>query len=375
MIVYREYKYRIYPNDTQQKLIQSTFGCVRWVYNYFLSERIRLYSENKTRTNFYEECVKLTELKTQNQWLKEPDKNALQCALKDLSNAYERFFCGLEKNKRVGFPKFKKKKSSKKTYRTWNNNGRSIRTDSGSIYLPKLKRVKAKIHRELPIGCRVISACVSQTTSGKYFASIMIEKEIAQDNAILNVDNSIGLDYSSPHFYVDSEGNIADMPHFFREEESKLAREQRKLSRMVRGSKNYEKQKIKIAKIYERISNRRNDWQQKESATIANRYDIVCVEGINYRSLEMNRHISKSTKDNSFGQFRYMLKYKMEEKGKMLITIDKWFPSSKKCRFCGEINSNLDIKQRYWECSCGASIDRDVNAAINIRNEGIKSLC
>ena len=370
----KAYKYRLYPNRTQEELIQKTFGCVRFVYNHFLEDRVTAYKENGESRTFFQQNKMLTALKQEYPWLQEPDKNALQYALRDLNVAYQNFYRRVKQGGAPGFPKFKSKKRDRKSYSTANN-GMSIRTDGKRVHLPKLGWVKAKISREIPQDHRIISATISQDPSGKYYAAIVTEYEFNPPEMNLDIDNALGLDYSSPHFYVDSEGNVADMPHFYRDAEKRLARDQRRLSKMVKGSNNYQKQKIKVARAYEKVRFCRADWQHKESARLANQYDYICVEGINYQDMGRGLHLAKATNDNAFGQFRQMLTYKMAERGKKLITIDKWYPSSKTCRFCGNVNSELTLKDREWTCSsCGAHIDRDLNAAINIRNEGLANV-
>ena len=370
----KAYKYRIYPNKEQDVLIQKTFGCVRFVYNHFLEDRITAYTDNKESRTFFQQNKMLTVLKAENEWLKEPDKNALQYALRDLNTAYQNFFRRVKQGKGVGFPKFKSKKNDRKSYATANN-GNIIRIENGKVHLPKLGYVKAKISREIPKEQRIISATVSQDASGKYCVSIVTEYEANPTDIPISKENALGLDYSSPSFYVDSEGNIADMPHWYREAEKRLAREQRKLSRMKKGSNNYHKQKIKIARAYEKVRFQRQDWQHKLSTQLADKYDFICVEDLNMQAMARGLHLAKATNDNGFGQFRNMLSYKMEERGKKLITIDKWFPSSKTCRHCGYVNSDLTLNDREWVCpSCGAKIDRDVNAAINIKTEGLRNV-
>lgn len=369
----KSYLYRIYPTKEQEVLIQKTFGCVRFVYNHFLRERIEEYKRSGQSQNFYRQCKNLTSLKKSNEWLQEPDKNALQNALRDLDKAYQNFFRGIKNGQFVGFPKFKSKKHDRKSYSTWNNNGRGVRIDGNKIHLPKLRFVRAKISREIPTGYRIIFATISQRPSGKYFISILTEYEQKTPTIDLDKSKALGLDYSSPHFYVDSNGELADMPRFYRDAEKRLAMEQRKLSKMTKGGCNYEKQRIRVARAYEKVSNCRADWQHKESTRLADRYDYICVEGINYKDMARGLKLAKSTNDNSFGQFRSMLAYKMAERGKKLITIDKWFPSSKMCRFCGTINSELTLKDREWDCACGAHLLRDHNAAINIREEGLRN--
>lgn len=370
----KAYKYRIYPNKEQDVLIQKTFGCVRFVYNHFLEDRITAYTDNKESRTFFQQNKMLTVLKAENEWLKEPDKNALQYALRDLNTAYQNFFRRVKQGKGVSFPKFKSKKNDRKSYATANN-GNIIRIENGKVHLPKLGHVKAKISREIPKEQRIISATVSQDASGKYYVSIVTEYEANPTDIPISKENALGLDYSSPSFYVDSEGNIADMPHWYREAEKRLAREQRKLSRMKKGSNNYHKQKIKIARAYEKVRFQRQDWQHKLSTQLADKYDFICVEDLNMQAMAIGLHLAKATNDNGFGQFRNMLSYKMEERGKKLITIDKWFPSSKTCRHCGYVNSDLTLNDREWVCpSCGAKIDRDVNAAINIKTEGLRNV-
>lgn len=369
----KAYLYRIYPNKSQEEQIQKTFGCVRFVYNHFLNDRITEYKENGKSRSFFQQNKALTSLKKEYPWLQEPDKNALQYALRDLNAAYQNFFRGVKNGQHIGFPRFKSKKHDRKSYSTCNNNGRDVRIDGNNIHLPKLRFVKAKIGREIPKGHQIISATISQRPSGKYFVSILTEYEQPPPAIELDKNKALGLDYSSPHFYVDSNGQSADMPHFYRDAEKQLATEQRKLSKMVKGSRNYDKQRIKVARAFEKVRNCRMDWQHKESTRLANKYDYICVEGINYQDMARGLKLAKATNDNSFGQFRSMLAYKMAERGKKLITIDKCFPSSKMCRFCGTINSELTLKDREWDCACGAHLSRDHNAAINIREEGLRN--
>lgn len=370
----KAYKFRLYPNKAQEQLIQKTFGCVRFVYNHFLEDRIIAYKENGESQTFFQQNKMLTAFKQEYEWLKEPDKNALQNALRDLNTAYQNFFRRVKNGEKPGFPKFKSKKSDRKSYSTANSNKTDIRIEGNKIHLPKLGFVKAKISRQIPDAHRIISATISQAPSGKYFVSVGTEYEADVPCVELDRGNSLGLDYSSPHFYVDSNGYVADMPHFYREAERDLAREQRKLAKMTRGSNNYRKQKIKVARAYERVRNCREDWQHKESTRLANQYDYICVEDIDYKAMAQGLHLAKATNDNAFGQFRGFLAYKMFERGKKLITIDKWFPSSKLCRFCGCVTSELKLGQGEWDCSCGAHLLRDHNAAINIREEGLRSV-
>ena len=371
MITNKAYKYRIYPNSEQAELIQKTFGCVRFVYNHFLADRITAYKENGESRSFYQQSKMLTDLKKENIWLKEPDKNSLQCALRNLNTAYQNFFRNVNKGGTPGFPKFKRKKDNQKSYQTMAN-GNLVRLAEKHIKLPKLGLVKAKICRQLPEGARILNATVTQEPSGKYFVSIGFEYELEISEKKLDTEKSIGLDYSSPYFYVDSDGNKADMPHFYREAERKLAKAQRRLSRKIKGSNNWEKQRIKVARAFEKVRNCRQDWQHKLSTVLAEQYDIVAVEDIDYKGMAQGLHLAKATNDNGFGQFRTFLSYKLAERGKKLITIDKWFPSSKTCNQCGYVNSELKLSDRSWICpECGTVHNRDLNAAANIKRQGL----
>ena len=300
------------------------------------------------------------------EWLREVDALALANAQLQLQAAYTNFF----RDKKIGFPKFRSKKSGKNSYTT-NNQGANIRIENGCVKLPKIGFIRLKQHRAIPETHRIKSATISLSSTGRYSISILTEYDWESPVVSRSKDLALGLDYSSPHFYVDSQGVVADMPHFYREAESKLAMEQRKLSLMKRGSANYQKQRKKVAKCHEKVSNCRKDWLHKRSTELADRWDYVCVEDINLRGMAGSLNLGKSTNDNGFGMFRTFLGYKLAERGKVLVKIDKWFPSSKMCSKCGGINSELTLADREWTCECGAHHDRDLNAAINIRNVGL----
>ena len=363
----KAYKFRIYPNTLQQELFSKTFGAARFVYNKMLEDKIAYYEETG-------KMLKATpaQYKKEHEFLKEVDSLALANAQLQLETAYRNFF----RDKSIGFPKFKSKKDPRQSYTTNLVNG-NIRITGKKIKLPKVGEVRIKLHRQIPEDYIIKSVTVSREPSGKYYVSILTEYEASETLVSVSLDeeNSIGLDYSSPSFYVDSSGHIASMPHFFREAEKKLAKEQRKLSHMVKGSSNYKKQKRKVALAYEKVRNLRNDWQHKESRRLASLYDFVFVEGINYKDMARGLHLAKATNDNAFGSFRTYLAYKLKERGGKLIAIDKWYPSSKTCRHCGYIKNDLSLSDRVWVCpECGCIIDRDVNAAINIKNEGLRMI-
>lgn len=358
----KAYKYRIYPNAVQRELFAKTFGCVRFIYNKMLADKMAYFQETGKMLS-----TTPAQYKKEYLWLTEVDSLALCNAQLHLQTAYCNFF----REKKTGFPKFRSKKAQRNSYTT-NKVRNNIAIIDSYLKLPKAGLVKAKFHRQIPENYKIKSVTVSMSADGKYYASILTEYEAAVPSIDLDSEKALGLDYSSPHFYVDSEGHTADMPHYYRKAERILAKEQRKLSKMVTGSSNYQKQKKIVAKLHTKIRNQRKDWQHKESRKIADNWDIVCVEDINLKGMAQSLHLAKATNDNGFGRFRTYLAYKLAEQGKKFITIDKWYPSSKLCRKCGVINTELTLSDRSWICpSCGSQVERDHNAAINIRNEGL----
>ena len=367
------YKYRIYPTSEQETLIAKTFGCVRFVYNQFLAFQEEQYAEKLPhlgKNAMNNVCNQI--LKDEYPWLREVDKFALTNSVYSLDDAYQRFF---KQPGKCGRPKYKSKKNPYRSYTT-NITNNNVAILDGAIKLPKLGSVKAKLHRLPPENWTLKSATVSMTASGKYYCSVLFEYEEKPVKPVVpTTETTLGLDYSSPHFYVASNGAVAEFDHYFRETEAKLARAQRRLSRMQRGSNNYYKQKRRVACIHEEIANRRKDFCHKESRKIANSFDAVCVEDINLRGIAQCLKLGKATNDNGFGMFRTFLQYKLQEQGKQLIAIDKWLPSTKACHVCGYINSEITLNVREWTCpSCGTHHDRDENAAINIRDQGLLRL-
>ena len=357
----KAYKFRLYPNEEQKVLFAKTFGCVRFIYNQMLSDKIAHYKETGMKLHNTP-----AQYKKEFEWLKEVDSMALCNAQMNLQTAYNNFF----RAPKVGFPKFKSKKRDKDSYTTNNQNG-TVGIIDKKLRLPKVGLVKMVQHRTISDSEKIKSATITRTPSGKYYVSILVEYDKIIPEIELSKDNAIGLDYASHSFYVDSQGREADYPKFYRKAQDKLAREQRKLANMKYGSNNYHKQKIKVARVHEKVANQRLDWIHKLSTQLANEYDIVCVEDINMQNMARSLSLGKSTNDNGFGMFRTILAYKLADRGKKLIKIDKWFPSSKMCRFCGAINKNLTLADRVWACECGEVLNRDENAAINIRNVGL----
>ena len=318
----KAYQFRIYPNEEQRILIAKTFGCVRFIYNKMLGDKIEYYNQTQKKLNNTP-----AQYKTEFEWLKEVDSLALSNAQMNLQDAYNNFF----RDKKVGFPKFKSKRCSKKSYTTNCVNG-NIVIREGMIRLPKLGNVKMKQHRNVPDNYKLKAVTVSQNASGRYFASILFECE--EKIIERELENFIGLDYSMHELYVDSSGNCPEFPRYYRRSEKKLKREQRKLSKMVKGSKNREKQRIRVAKLHEKIANQRKDFLHKQSRQIANVYDCVCIENLNMQAMAQALNFGKSVSDNGWGMFTAFLKYKLEEMGKRLVKIDQFFASSQLCNIC-----------------------------------------
>ena len=358
----KAYKFRIYPNTEQQIILAKTFGCVRFIYNQMLSDKINHYEETKQKLNNTP-----AQYKSKFPWLKEVDSLALANAQMNLQTAYNSFF----RNPKIGFPKFKSKKSNRRSYTTNCVNG-NISIDNGFLKLPKVGLVKLKQHRLILSNYKLKSVTISQTPSGKYYASVLFEYENQIQEQELH--DFLGLDFSMHGLYKDSNGNEPAYPRYYRQAEERLKREQRKLTLMQKGSKNRSKQRIKVANLHEKVANQRKDFLHKQSRQIANAYDCVCIENLDMKAMSQSLNFGKSVADDGWGMFVTFLKYKLEETGKRLVKVNKFFASSQICNVCGYKNTatkNLSI--RAWDCpECGTHHNRDINAAINIRNEGMR---
>lgn len=355
---------KLFPTQEQVELIDKTIGCVRFVYNKMLNDKIEYYKTDKKMLK-----TSPAQYKKEFEFLKEVDSIALCNAQLNLQSAFSNFF----RDTKVGFPKFKSKKRDKNSYTTNYNNGKCSIINSTLIKIPKLGKVSIDIYREIPKDWKFKSITIERRPTGEYYGSLLFEFDKQVINKKLDPQSSLGLDYSSPKFYVDSNGNSPDKLRFYRENEPKLAKEQRKLSKMEYQSQNWYKQKIKVAEIQEHTANQRKDFLHKLSYQLAETYDYIFVEDINLQNMVQTLHLGKSTNDNGFGTFRSLLSYKLEDRGKKLIKVDKWYPSSKICNHCGSKNTELTLMDRTWVCKeCGSVIERDYNAAINIRNEGIR---
>ena len=353
---YITYKYRIYPTQEQAELINKTIGCARFVYNTLLADCKKQYEEtgkSKIKTP--------ASLKNEYEWLKEVDSFALCNVQLHLQTAYKNFF-----SKKSGFPEFHSKHKSAMTYTT-NNNAGQIRIEKGKLRLPKVGLVKIVLHRF----CKgtIKSVTVSKTKTNKYFVSILTEQQPTVIEKDITQERVLGIDMSFKELAVYSDGTKAKYPMYYRKSQRKLAHVQRNFSRTKVGSKRHEKARLKVAKVYEKISNQRKDFLDKESHRIATTYDTVVIEDINMRSLaNKGMRNGKTVNDIGFGEFKQMLEYKLNRNLCQLIKADKFYPSSQLCSVCGFKNiavKNLDVRE--WDCpECNTHHDRDVNAALNL---------
>lgn len=364
-------KYRIYPTESQMQLLNKTFGCCRFVYNRMLSVQKDLYSSQGQHLSKYDAFKYMTaNLKSQYQFLKEADSVALMNSVFDLDKAYTNFF-----SKRAGFPKFKSKRHIAQSYTTNCING-NISVLSKAIKLPKLGKIKASIHR-LPSADWILkSATVSKSSDGKFYVSILFAfEETVQVIPVVRKSKCVGLDYKSDGFAITSNNECLGSPKYYRTSLARFTKEQRKLSKKKPGSNNFYKQLLKVNSVQCHIANQRKDHLHKLSCEIANHYDAICVESLNMKAMSNSGFGNgKATMDNGYGMFLHFLEYKLNDRGKYFIKVDKWYPSSQICCMCGNVHK-LALSERTYKCpSCGNVIDRDYQAAINILREGIRML-
>lgn len=360
--IFRTYKFELQPTQEQRVLLDKHFGCIRYVYNFFLDQRKSQYQANKKSDNYYKQAATLTELKKNEEtiWLKEVNSQSLQFALRCLDTAYVNFFRGNAK-----FPRFKSKK---------NKNSFTIpqfaKLQDGRFYAPKFKEgIKVNVHREVK---GEISKCtLTKTPTGKYFVSILSEELYKPKE---KTGAFCGIDLGLKDFVITSDGIKFKNNKYTKQYEKRLANTQKHLSRKKKGSNSFERQKRKTAKIHEKITNSRMDNLHKVSHKLVNDYDIIALEDLNVKGMVKNHKLSKHISDASWGTFVRLLEYKASWNDKQLVKINRFYPSSKTCSECGWINQNLNLSDREWICHNGHRLDRDLNAAQNILKEGLNIL-
>lgn len=355
----KAYKYRIYPTNEQKEYLAKTFGCTRFIYNQMLADRIKSYEENKDSDVKNIKYPTPAQYKKEYEWLKEVDSLALANAQMNLDKAYKNFF----RDKSVGFPKFKSKKTNRFSFTTNNQKG-TIYIENGRVKIPKLKSmIKIKQHRKFT--GLIKSATISKNPSGQYFISILVDTENIQ---LPKNDNKVGIDLGLKDFAITSDGEIFTNPKHLRKSEKRLRKLQKDLSRKKKDGNNRNKARLKVAKLHQKIANQRADFLHKISNYITNENQVIVIEDLKVSNLLKNHKLAKAISEVSWFEFRRMLEYKCVWKGRQLIIAPSNYASSQLCSSCGNKSSQTkDLSCRTYVCEkCGMIMDRDINASKNL---------
>ena len=361
----KSYKYKLKPNEKQEELLSKFFGCCRYIFNWGLDRRTSVYKENGIKINYMELAKELTTLKKTDEcmWLNEAPNESLQQSLRSLDNAFTNFF-----RKKGNYPKFKSKKYSKDSIKFIN----SVHFDFNNweVKLPKLGWVKLCKNRAFDQStCKQGTCTISRDHCGTYWCVITVDDlQPKPTKAKLVKDNAVGIDLGIKDYAILSDGTKYSNPKHLEKAQRKLAHLQRDFARTKKDSKNHEKMRIKVAKCYRSITNQRNDFLHKLSTNLVRNYDVICLEDLNVKGMEQNHHLARAIQGAAWSEFVRQMEYKSEWYGKNVLFIGRFEPSSKLCHKCGYINRDLKLRDREWTCPvCGEKLDRDVNAAMNIK--------
>ena len=359
----RAYQYRIYPTDEQKQMLARTFGCARFVYNWALRLRTDAYYERQERIGYHQTSAMLTDLKKQPEyaWLNDVSCVPTQQALRHLDKAFRNFFEG-----RAAYPKFHSRHGEQAAEYTTS----AFKWDDKHLTLAKMDApLQIVWSRPLPKGCKPTTVTVTKDTAGRYFVSILVEEDT---KSLPVVNQQVGLDLGLKSMVILSTGESIGNPQFFRKQEKKLAKAQRRLAKKKKGSKNRNKARIRVARIHAKIADRRKDYQHKLSTRIVHENQVICIESLAVKSMVQNHSLAKSISDVGWGEFVRQLEYKAQWYGRTLVSIDKWYPSSKRCSSCGHVLETLSLDVRFWRCpECHTFHDRDINAAKNVLAAGL----